>query len=403
MGDLALSDLRIVEWGEGVSAPFCTKLMADLGAEVIKIESPGAGDEIRAYGPFPGDIPDPENSGLFLFLNTNKLGITLNPLIPEGKEMLLKLLRQADLLVESQPPRLLEEATLDFPALHEANPSLVVTSITPYGHTGPYRDWKGYDLNCCALGGISSGIGYPDREPLTPPLSQSGYQGGLQGAIASMIALFQRDLTGEGVHVDLAEVECWATFHIGVAAQTFLSDDRVRRRSGHRALHRPYPDEVLPCKDGYVCLDTPQNRQWRRLLEVMGNPAWASDPIFRDRLETAEIDGEKADGYLTGWLMQHTKAEIFKMCQDNRIPAAPVRTVKEVMEDPQLKARGFFIDVEHRGGRLKYPGACYQMGETPASIRRPAPRLGEHNEEIYCGRLGVPREELAALQKAGVI
>lgn len=403
MSNQALSDLRVVEWGEGVCAPFCTKLMADLGAEVIKVESPVPGDELRSYGPFPNDIPDPESSGLFLYLNTNKLGITLDPLLPTGREILLKLLGQADLFVESQPPRLMEQAGLDFRALREVNPNLIVTSITPFGQTGPYRDWKGYDLTCAALGGISSAIGYPDREPLTPPLFQTGYQGGLQGAIASMIALFQRDLTGRGAHVDLSQVESWATFHVGVGAQTFLSDERVRKRSGHRALHRPFPDEVLPCKDGYVCVDAPQNRQWRRLLEVMGNPAWASDPIFHDRVETAERYGEKADGYLTEWLMQHTKEEVFRLCQESRVPAAPVRTVAEIMEDAQLEARGHFAEVDHGGRRLRYPGACYQMSETPAAINRPAPRLGEHNEEILCRRLGYPAGDLADLRRAGVI
>lgn len=219
-----------------------------------------------------------------------------------------------------------------------------------------------------------------------------------------MIALFERDRSGKGLHVDLSLIESWATFHIGVAAQTFISDGRVRRRSGHRALHRPYPDEVLPCKDGYVCIDTPQNRQWQRLLQVMGNPEWAKDPIFNDRIQTADEYSDKADAYLIEWLMQHTKEEIFKVCQDNRIPVAPIRTVEEAVNDAQLKTRGFFVEIDHPDtGKLKYPGACYQLSATPFTIRRPAPRLGEHNEEIFCQRLGYSKENLVALKRGEII
>lgn len=404
MREQALSDLKVVEWGSFIAAPFCTKLMADLGAEVIKVEPPGSGDQARQYGPFPGDNPHSEQSGLFLYLNTNKLGITLDPSQETGRELLLKLLEDADIFVESQSPRLMKKLKLDFKAVKQVNPRLIMTSITPYGQTGPYRDWKGYDINCSALGGITSAMGSPDREPLTPPLSQGYYQGGLMGVIATMIALFERDNTGKGLHADVSIVESWATFHIGVAAQTFISEGRVRRRSGHRALHRPYPDEVLPCKDGYVCIDTPQNRQWQRLLKVMGNPEWANDPIFNNRIQTTDEYADKADAYLVEWLMKHTKEEIFKTSQDNRIPAAPIRTVEEVVNDAQFKAHGFFVEVDHSdAGKLKYPGACYHLSETPSSIRRPAPHLGEGNEEIFCRRLGYSREDLVALRRAGVI
>jgi crotonobetainyl-CoA:carnitine CoA-transferase CaiB-like acyl-CoA transferase len=404
MKEQALSGLKVVEWGSFISAPFCTKFLADLGAEVIKVEPPGSGDQSRRYGPFPNDIPYSEKSGLFLYLNTNKLGVTLDPSKETGKELLLKLLQDADIFVENQQPSLMKKLKLDFKSVKRINPRLIMTSITPYGQTGPYRDWKGYDINCSALGGISNAMGSPGREPLTPPLCQGYYQGGLMGAIATMIALFERDITGKGLHVDVSIVESWATFHIGVAAQTFLSDGRVRRRSGHRALHRPYPDEVLPCKDGYVCIDTPQKRQWERLLQVMGNPEWANDPIFNDRIQTTDEYADKADAYLTEWLMKHTKEEIFKMTQDNRIPAAPIRTVEEVVNDAQLEARGFFVEVDHPDtGKLKYPGACYQLSETPFAIRRPAPRLGEHNEEIFCRQLGYSKQDLVALTKAEVI
>ena len=404
MGDHLLSGLKVVEWGSFISAPFCGKLMAELGAEVIKIEPPVAGDEARHYGPFPNDIPDSERSGLFLYLNTHKLGITLEPNTATGRDLFTKLIRDADIFVQNYPNRLVKELKLDFRSLKKINPKLIMTSISPYGQTGPYRHWKGYDINCGALGGISATIGYPEREPISCPLFQGDYQAGLCAAIATMIALFERERTNRGLHVDLSETECWATFHIGVGMQAFISEGRVRRRSGHRSLHRPFPDEVLPCKDGYVCIDTPQNRQWLRFLELMGNPEWAKDPIFKNRIKTTDEYGDQADAYLNEWLMKHTKEEIFKLCQDHKVPAAPIRTVDEVMEEPHLKDRDYFVEANHPyAGRIKYPGACYQFSLTPALRDGRAPCLGEHNEKVYCKRLGYSQADLTVLKRAGVI
>ena len=404
MTEQALSELRVIEWGSLISAPFCARLLAEAGAEVIKIELPGIGDESRRSGPFPRDISHPERSGLFLHLNVNKIGITLDPATETGREIFLRLLQTADICVENQPPGVAERLKLDFDSLKQVNQKLILTSITPYGKTGPYKDWKGYDMNCCALGGVTNTIGYPDREPLTPPLNQGDHQAGLMAAIATMIALLARDNTGKGTHVDISEAECWATFHIGIGIQSYIEEGRVRRRSGHMSAHRPYPDEVLPCKDGYVCIDTPQNRQWRRFLEVIGNPSWANDPIFEDRIKTADEYWEKADAYLNEWLSQHTKDEIFELCQRSRVPAAPIRTVAELLDDAQLADRGYFAEIEHPdAGRLKYPRACYQFSGTPCMMRRPAPRLGEHNEEIYCRRLGYSTADLVALRHAEVI
>ena len=404
MAERALTDLKIVECGSFISAAYCTKLMADLGAEVIKVEPPNTGDEARHYGPFPGDIPDSEKSGLFLWLNTNKSGVTIDPSKPKGRELLLELLEDADVFVQNYPTRLLKKLKLDFNSLKKVNPRLIVTSITPYGQTGPYRNWKGYDINCGALGGISASMGYPDREPLSCPLFQGDYQAGLDASIATMIALFQRDITGSGMNVDISEAECWATFHVGVGMQAFVEEGRVRRRSGHVSPHRPFPDEVLPCKDGYVCIDTPQKKQWARLLDIMGNPEWANDPIFENRIQTTDQHIEQADAYLTGWLKQYTKEELFKMCQDNKIPLAPIKTVEEVVNDEHLKEREYFVDVDHpRVGKLKFPGVSYKFSETPFTIESHAPCLGEHNEQVLCGRMGYSRDDLIALRRAEVI
>ncbi|MDO8674238.1 MAG: CoA transferase [Dehalococcoidia bacterium] len=404
MGGRALEGLKVLEWGGFIAAPYCAELLAQMGADLVKIESPGAGDESRRYGPFPGDRVDAEKSGLFLSLNVNKRGITLDPEKTAGKAVLLDLLTGVDIFVVNQPWIDLCALELDYESLHRLYPGLIVASITPYGSTGSYKNWKGYDLNCCALGGITSTIGYPDREPLTPPLSQGHFQAGLTAATAVMFAVLHRDLTGEGQLVDISEAEVWATIHTGMGIQGYLEEGRVRKRSGHIVPHFPYPDVVLPCKDGSVIIDTPQNRQWGRLLTVMGNPEWANDPIFKDRIRTTDEYSDKADAYLTEWLLQHTKAEIFKLLQDARVPAAPLRTVEEVVNDEHLQQRQFFVDVNQAEvGTLKYPGVCYQLSATPFVVERPSPRLGEHNEEVYCGQLGYAHSEIARLRREGAI
>ncbi|MDO8568883.1 MAG: CoA transferase [Dehalococcoidales bacterium] len=407
MSDQALAGIRVVEWGEFVAAPFCTELLAQMGAEVIKIEPPGAGDEARRYGPFPKDTPHPEKSGLYLYLNVNKLGITLNPTRPRGRELLLQILDKSDVFVVNQPGLNLKKLGLDYESLQKTNPKLglIMALITPFGTTGLYKDWKGYDINCSALGGITNTIGYPKRSPLTPPLHQGHHQAGLMTAIAIMLAVLNRDLTGKGAFIDQSEAEAWATVHIGIGLQPYVEEGRIRRRSGHLSLHRPYPDGVLPCKDGAVCIDAPQNRMWQRFIEAIGNPDWAKDPIFKDRVKTSDDYYEQADAFMSQWLMKHTKAEIFKLLKDAKVPSAPLRTVDEIASDEQLKQRGFFTGVEHPvAGKLKYyPGACYQFSKTPASVVRSAPLLGEHNEHIFCQWLGYPEKDLAAWRREEVI
>ena len=182
MTDQALSDLKVVEWGTFISAPFCTKLMADMGAEVIKVEPPATGEEARQHGPFPKDIPHKEKSGLFLYLNTNKYGVTLDPTKPAGKEVFLKLLKDADIFVQNYPYTAVKKAGLDYESLKKINPKLIMISLSPYGLTGPYKDWKAYDINICALGGITAASGYPEREPIVPPQCQAHFNAGTQAA-----------------------------------------------------------------------------------------------------------------------------------------------------------------------------------------------------------------------------
>ena len=404
MPEQVLEGLKVVEYGHLVSAPFCAKLMADLGAEVIKVEEPNSGDESRHYGPFLEDIPHHERSGLFLYLNTSKLGVTLNVRTSTGRKILERLLEDADVFVENNPPQLMKELRLDYTALKEMNPRLIVTSITPYGQTGPYRDYKAYDINCTAAGGLSFGMGERDREPLSYPLLQADKQAGLAGAVATMFALFARDVTGQGQHVDVSETDVLATLFVGSHVLTYVYRGVAGIRRGFRGGMGHYPFAFLPCKDGYMLIYAPQIGQWMRFTEVMGTPEWTKDPRYRNRRAMGEEYPDEVDALLEPWLMAKTRAEIFEACQANRVPVAPVRTIDEVVNDPHLRGRDYFVEVDRaETGIRKYPGAPYKFSKAPWRISRPAPLLGEHDEGIYCHRLGYSKEELAQLRKAGVI
>lgn len=403
MAEQALAGLKVVECGSFISAPYCAKLMADLGAEVIKVEEPGPGDESRRYGPFPDDTPHPERSGLFLYLNSNKLGITLNVETPTGQRILKELLKGADVFVENNPPRQMADLGLDYASLRDVNPRLIVTSITPFGQTGPYRDYKAYALNTAAIGGQSMRTGELDRPPLAPALSQSHYQGGAMGAAATTGALLARQSTGRGQHVDISEAEVWATIHLGHGVHLGVFEGRKAMRSGHRTVS-VYPWCILPCKDGYMCLIAIQGYQWKRFLQAMGEPEWMGDPRFRDRIAMAWQLADEVDSLVEVWLLEHTKEEIFDICRKGQITFAPVRSIAEVARDSHFGERGYFVEIDRpHTGVLKYPGAPYKLSQTPWELRFPAPQLGEHNEEVYCRRLGYSREDMVRLRKGGII
>ncbi len=407
MSDKALSGLKVVELADFIAGPYCGKFLADLGAEVLKIEKPGTGDEARERGPFPGHVPDPEKSGLFLYLNTNKLGVTLNIETATGQSILKKILKTTDILIEDHPPAQMEALGLDYASLQKVNPALIVVSITAFGQSGPYRDYKGYAINASALGGQTVCAGQMGREPLTPPLCLGHYQSGAVGATAAIGAVFARENSGKGQHVDVSEAQVWATLHTGNQESSFIMHGMKRMRWGHRTPG-VYPYTILPCKDGFMSMIAIQGYQWKRFLEMLGDgqvPEWySSDPRFQDRREISLKYADEMDGRLAPWLNTHTKQEIYKLCLEKRVPFAPVRNMEEVVNDAHLKVREYFVEIDHpAAGKFKYPGAPGRLSETPWTVDSPAPLLGQHNEEIYCKRLGYSKEDLESLRTGGVI
>jgi CoA:oxalate CoA-transferase len=399
----ALSGLKIVELGEMVSAPYAAKLMADMGAEVIKIERPGPGDGARSRGPFPGGQPHPEKSGLYLYLNTNKLGVTLDVSRPEGFELLERLAADADVLIHNVAPSHMDRIGLSFERLRTRNPRLVMTSISPWGLSGPKREWRAEDLTLWTASGICYINGGGPEHPEMPPLKafgqQAGFQGGVHAAVATMGAVFAQVRAGEGQHVDVSVYESLAS-QMEMFFEFWPYMNMVASRLGQKPIQ---PLEVMECRDGYIFVYCVEEHQWRNFVELMGNPEWAAEELFADRLKRA-ANWDALKVFLEDWVKQQSVLDLYKKAQARRVPFAPVSTIGDLLRSDHLKQRGFFVEITHPvAGTLSYPGAPLKFSRTPWEIRRPAPTLGQHNEEIFGARLGLKAARIEELRRTGVI
>jgi crotonobetainyl-CoA:carnitine CoA-transferase CaiB-like acyl-CoA transferase len=396
----ALAGIRVVDLSEHVSGPYCTKMLAAFGAEVIKVEPPGRGDCSRRLGPFPGDIPHQERSGAFLYLNTGKKSVTLNPRTATGLGILKDLLRTADILVENSPPGELEKMGLSYAVLHKLHPGLIVTSITGHGQTGPYARYGTASITGYALSGHQYITGEPDREPLQGPGPQPEYQGGLHGFFGTLAALYAREDTGEGQHIDVSVMECMAGFHQFTIIRYTYSGE-IKQRTGNR-YESNHPITIYPCKDGYVALSASSPMQQELFYALIGQPEILTDPRFLTPLDRL-ANAAELDALVMPWFRERTKDEIFHTCNQWRVPCAPVTSPGDLIEDPHFKARDFWVETDHpEAGVLTYPGAPYRMSLTPWQTG-PAPLLGQHNTEVYCGILSYDAADLIRLREGGII
>lgn len=402
---MMLSDLRVIEYGEFVSAPYCSRLFADLGAKVIKVEPPDNGDLARSYGPFPGDVPHLNKSGLFIFLNTGKQSVTLNLKDPEGGKIFRKLLEGADIFITNTLPKVIEQWQLDYLSLAKTHPKLIYCAITPFGWEGPYRNYKGFNLHCAALSGASWAIGSPGREPLQIPLQQCDFQGGINGAAAIMVAIMARKKFGHGQFIDISISDVMATY-AGTNAILYLFYGLQWQRDGRRAWGSggPYPYGLFPCKDGFVCLIARTNRDWNRLLDAFGRPDWADRPRYQDQFAMGREYPDEVDALLIPILKRYTKMELFQLAREYGFPLAPVRWIHESLDEPQLKERAFFESIQIPDiGTLYLPKLPFKFSNKKFESLRPAPLLGDSNQNVLMGELGFTKEEMIALEKQEII
>jgi len=399
MANRALEGLTIVECGATGAASYASKLMADLGAEVIKVEPP-EGDPQRALGPFPGGEPHPEKSGAFLYRNCNKLGVTLDLTSDSGQAILRKLLKDADALIHDFPPTDAATRGLTYDAIGGDFPNLVMTSITPFGQDGPYRDYKAYDLTTLSAGGwawLNGWPGHPELPPLRAFGRQAEYQSGVNGALATMGALFGRLRTGRGQHIDISAQECiTAILEMTFAFWPYMETPTARW--GQRPIQ---PVDFFQCKDGaWMFVLCVEEHQWTALVEMMGTPEWTTWEVAANRLVRAS-NWDALRPFMEEWVAEQDSADLYRLAQEKRIPLAPASTISDLVNSEHLKERGFFLEVTYpEAGAIKQPGAPYQFQSTPWEIRSPAPTLGQHNQAVLSERLG---EDLSSLKEAGVI
>jgi crotonobetainyl-CoA:carnitine CoA-transferase CaiB-like acyl-CoA transferase len=398
-----LNGVKAIEYGNLISAPFCTKMLADIGTEVIKIEKPERGDDSRRLEPFLQDIQHgAERSGLFQYLNMNKLGITLNPETATGKKMFMELLKRADIFIENNPPARMKRLGLSYEFVKRINPHIVMTSITPFGQTGPYRDYKGCELvttHMGVVGNISTREGDVSKEPIKYPAHLFSFQAGLSAAAGTLGAFYHQRVTGSGVQLDVSEQES-VIQNLNAATARYSYAKQIISRTDVLSVA---PSHILPCKDGYIYNALAEEHQWWRFVEVMGHPDWADNELFKDATSRAKY-WDALKPLLLEWTMQYTVEEIYRTSQEKGIPIGAVRTADQVLKDKQMAAREFFIEMKHPGnGKRQYPGVPYLFSDINREEPTAAPSLGQHNEEIYCERLGYTRNDLDKFREAGVI
>lgn len=392
-----LAGLKVIDLGHYIAGPFCAKLLGLLGAEVIKVEKPGEGDPSRRLGPFPGDVPHLERSGTFLYLNTNKKGLTLNLKNAAGRRLFLQLVKDADVLVENFAPRVMPSLSLDYAHLETINPRLVMTSISNFGQTGPYQDWKADEMVILGLSSLLDRLGLPDREPITFGSPVGQYFGGVSAFAGTMMALHYARQTGMGQQVDVSLSEAFAGIH---------PEALVRYVYTGQILKRERIPMVMPCRDGMVMMSG-QPYQWPRLCEAIGMPELAKDPRFRT-LNDRKQRALELEAIILPFTLAHGMEEVYHQGQAARAPFSYFARPSDLVQSPQYKERGFFVEVDHPAvGRQTYPGTPFQIegvgSETFSWGHTRAPLLGEHNEEIYGGQLGYSRPDLVRLRQMGAI
>jgi crotonobetainyl-CoA:carnitine CoA-transferase CaiB-like acyl-CoA transferase len=394
-----LSRYRVLDLA-GPPGLHCTKLLADMGADVIKIEAP-AGEQSRRIPPFKDDIPHPETSLYHLHFNTNKRSITLDLESADGRAIFLQLAGKADVVIETYSAEQSDRLGLNYAQLSAVNPKIVVASITPFGRSGPWRNYKADDLAGIALGNLLYIGGEQGKPPIQPAGELAYGMAGTYAAVAIAVALFHRVTSGRGQQIDASMHECAA--HIAGYAIPHYSASGAKparpKRNGQEAdLYDPFA-----VKDGYVRFFIVAREQWRRLVDWMGRPPAISGPEF-DKTTYRRQNPAIVQSAIAEFCRGFTKEEMYEEGQKRRISVTPINTAGEFVECSQTKARELFVEMNHPvvGKYMQFAGVP-RLTECPGSMHRSAPLLGEHNQEIYGGELGLSHDHLVALRAAGVI
>ncbi len=405
-----LEGVRVLDLTHYIAGPYCTRLMAGLGADVVKLERPPAGDALRRLGPFAsrpelyrdyGSSEPVEDGAWHLYLNAGKRSIGLDLKSGEGRRLALELAARADILVENFAPGTLDSLGLGYDELVRANPALVITSISNFGQTGPYRDWRGTEANLYAMGGLMNITGEPDQEPLKEgaPLAQLG--AGQNAFAATMAALMYAEETGEGQQIDVSIAE-YATNILENALMQYSYSGQEYTRVGNRGYGRAAWG-IYPCQDGHVGIIAGPDHRWPEVARIMEREE-LSDPRFASRRGRQE-NADEIDALMLPWLIDHDKVDIFKAGQESGLGFSFVASMKDILEMEQLVARGYFVSMDHPvAGERTYPGApisCEPGAE--AWVFRRAPLFGEHTASALSDWLDCDSVRIQELAASGAV
>jgi CoA:oxalate CoA-transferase len=391
-----LEGLRVIDATTFVAAPFCCQTLADFGAEVIRIEPPGGAidRELGPLAPLGGNLNIP-------LYNRNKKGITLNLRHPRGKEILHGLVKLSDVFVTNMTRRAVNSLGIGYDTLSESNHGLVYASLTGYGQTGPYAERPSFDPVCQAISGHMYVTGFKDNGPTKSASSLCDYGAGLYCVIGILLALRQREKTGKGQEIDVALLDTGISFMETVFAMYKVLGE-IQPQMGNA---RPFsaPSDTFRCKDGYVYVAVSFNRMWERFTQVIGQEELGNDPRFASS-ELRRRNRDYMNNITQGWLANKTKDEAVELLTEAGIPAGPVNTVTEAFANAQVSAREMIVEIDQPDiGSIPVPGIVIKLSETPGIIETPAPSVGEHNQEIYGGLLGLSESDLELLTLEGAI
>ena len=394
-----LEGLRVLELGALIAGPFSTRIMAEFGAEVVKVERPGAGDPLRTWRYVD---PRTKTSLWWALQSRNKKLVTLNLGHPEGLGLAKRLAAESDILVENFKPGTLEKLGLGWDVLHELNSRLILVRVSGYGQNGPYKDRPGFANIGEAMGGIRYVTGEPHRPPVRSGISLGDSLASLYAVIGALMAVHAREAHGQGQIVDVALYEAVFSLMESMVPEYDVAQI-VRERTG-AALPGITPSNSYCSGDGsYVAIGGNSDAIFERLMQAIGRPELAEDPRYETNADRTEHAGE-LDELIEGWTRQHTSEEVFHILEEAGVPVGPIYSVTDIMEDPQYQAREMFVEAEVEGiGPVKMPGLAPKLSETPGAVEWYGGPLGAHNQEVYGGLLGLPDEEIERLSREGVI
>jgi CoA:oxalate CoA-transferase len=393
----ALEDVRVLDFTQYLSGPVGTAMLSELGAEVIKVEMPGRGEPERAAMP----MTPKREAYQFLSYNRGKKSITLNLKSPKGLEIARKLAAKADVLVENFATGVMERLGLGYEELSKINPRLIYASISGFGHTGPRRNDVSYDVIGQAMGGLMSVTGSPDGEPLKAGISLADYMGGYNGVIAILAALHYRTSSGEGQAIDISmQDSIWSMVFPDRA--NYLDTHVVPKRTGNK-LSSSAPFGAYSARDGYVVICTITDPQWQKVLQAIGREDLSGEQRYATR-ENRTNNMDEVDSLVQGWCKEKTVEEALAALKGFQVPCSPLPTFDQVANDPHLLSRDMIVEVDQPvSGKVKLIGSVYKMSKTPGDRKKRAPAVGEHNEEIYGGLLGIDAQEMQKLKEESVI